>query len=280
MTPLSASQRHASLLKQKTLDALTRLGDRDTARVAVHELTRLITSMPPEHLPVVVQCLCDESAAAPKPTARREVLRLFETVADAQREHALPHLPRLVAATIRRMKDPDPIVGDACVETLGALAEAAACLPPSISRAVLSGPDAVGPHFVRPVIDAMHETNSRNAQDVACRALARVFRRCGPAARRRRPPAPTGSRTAAPDAWHEARVDALGAQLLRQGGAGAGHRRAVRGGGVRGGPAAPRSSASARRTRTRAPARSVWGSSRANPRIRATTRGLGAARMK
>ena len=38
----------------------------------------------------------------------------------------------------------------------------------------------------------------------------------------------------------EARVDALGAQLLRQGGAGAGHRRAVRGGGVRGGPAAPR----------------------------------------
>ena len=180
MTPLSASQRHASLLKQKTLDALTRLGDRDTARVAVHELTRLITSMPPEHLPVVVQCLCDESAAAPKPTARREVLRLFETVADAQREHALPHLPRLVAATIRRMKDPDPIVGDACVETLGALAEAAACLPPSISRAVLSGPDAVGPHFVRPVIDAMHETNSRNAQDVACRALARVFRRCGP----------------------------------------------------------------------------------------------------
>ena len=56
--------------------------------------------MPPEHLPVVVQCLCDESAAAPEPTARREVPRLFETVADgAQREHALPHLPRLVAAT-------------------------------------------------------------------------------------------------------------------------------------------------------------------------------------
>ena len=91
MTPLSASQRHASLLKQKTLDALTRLGDRDTARVAVHELTRLIASMPPEHLPVVVQCLCDESAAAPKPAARRAVLRLFETLADAQHEHALPH---------------------------------------------------------------------------------------------------------------------------------------------------------------------------------------------
>ena len=201
MTPLSASQRHASLLKQKTLDALTRLGDRDTARVAVHELTRLIASMPPEHLPVVVQCLCDESAAAPKPAARREVLRMFETVADAQREHALPHLPRLVAATIRRMKDPDPIVGDACVETLGALAEAAARLPPSINRAVLSGPDAVGPHFVRPVIDAMHETNSRNAQDVACRALQfvteQLMRLCHcPRAGARRPRARAGSRAA------------------------------------------------------------------------------------
>ena len=180
MVPLSASQRHASLLKQKTLDALTRLGDRDTARVAVHELTRLISSMPPEHIPVVLQCLCDESAAAPKPTARREVLRLFETVADAQKEHALPHLPRLVAATVRRMKDPDSIVGDACVETLGALAEFTARLPPNINRAVLSGPNAVGPHFIRPIMDAMHETNSRGAQDVACRALGRVFRRRGP----------------------------------------------------------------------------------------------------
>ena len=176
----SASQRHAGILKQKTLDALTRLGHRDTARVAVHELTRLISSMPPEHLPVVLQCLCDESAAAPKATARREVLRLFETLMDTQGEHALPHLPRLVNATIRRIKDPDSLVGDAVVEVIGSLAVRVSRMPGRVSRAVLSGPDAIGPHFVRPVLEALHETNSRGAQDVACRVLARVFRKCGP----------------------------------------------------------------------------------------------------
>ena len=34
--------------------------------------------------------------------------------------------------------------------------------------------------FVRPILDIIHETNSRAAQDTACRALAHVFRRCGP----------------------------------------------------------------------------------------------------
>jgi|MDSW01.3.fsa_nt_gb hypothetical protein len=67
----TAAERHASLLKQRALQALTRLGDRDTMRVAVKELTRLIATMPPEHIPVILQCLCDESAAAPKAVARR-----------------------------------------------------------------------------------------------------------------------------------------------------------------------------------------------------------------
>ena len=55
----------------RALQALTRLGDRDSMRVAVKELTRLIATMPPEHIPVILQCLCDESAAAPKAVARR-----------------------------------------------------------------------------------------------------------------------------------------------------------------------------------------------------------------
>ena len=59
------------LLKQRVLHALTRLGDRDTVRVAVKELTRLIATVPPEHIPVVIGCLCDEAAAAPKAVARR-----------------------------------------------------------------------------------------------------------------------------------------------------------------------------------------------------------------
>ena len=85
-----------------------------------------------------------------------------------------------MAAVARRFKDPDAVVGDACVDALGTLAEYAARMRPNIHRVVLSGPDAIGPHFIRPVLEVLHETNGRAAQDVATRALARVFRRCGP----------------------------------------------------------------------------------------------------
>ena len=50
-------------------------------RVAVKELTRLIATMPPEHIPVILQCLCDESAAAPKAVARRVAFALARRLA-------------------------------------------------------------------------------------------------------------------------------------------------------------------------------------------------------
>jgi hypothetical protein len=96
-----------------------------------------------------------------------------------QGEFFLPHLPRVVSALARRFKDPDSVVADACVEVVGSLAERVALFRPGIHRVVLSGPEAIGPHFVRPILDVIHETNSRAAQDTASRSLARVFHRCG-----------------------------------------------------------------------------------------------------
>ena len=96
-----------------------------------------------------------------------------------QGEFFLPHLPRVVSALARRFKDPDSVVTDACVDVVGSLAERVALFRPGIHRVVLSGPEAIGPHFVRPILDVIHETNSRAAQDTASRSLARVFHRCG-----------------------------------------------------------------------------------------------------
>ena len=48
-----------AILKNKTLQALTRLGDRDTQRVAVKELERLATNaQEPDHVTTIVSCLC------------------------------------------------------------------------------------------------------------------------------------------------------------------------------------------------------------------------------
>jgi hypothetical protein len=69
------SQRDAPLhpvaLKQRVLLSLTRLGDRDTLRVAVRELTDVIATISPEHIGVLLGCLCDDAAAAPKASARK-----------------------------------------------------------------------------------------------------------------------------------------------------------------------------------------------------------------
>ena len=60
-----------AILKNKTLQALTRLGDRDTQRVAVKELERLATNaQEPDHVTAIVLCLCEELVAAPKASAR------------------------------------------------------------------------------------------------------------------------------------------------------------------------------------------------------------------
>ena len=158
--------REDAILKNKTLQALTRLGDRDTQRVAVKELERLATNaQEPEHVTTIVLCLCEELVAAPKASARREILRLFDRVCALQGENALVHLPRMVSSVCRRFKDPDSNVSDACVDTMGSLAEFTCRLPPRIDKTVATGPDSIGANFLRPILDVLHETNSKQAQD-------------------------------------------------------------------------------------------------------------------
>ena len=259
------------LLKQRVLHALTRLGDRDTIRVAVKELTRLIATMPPEHIPVVIGCLCDEAAAAPKAVARRvrprprpsrpSNARRFPINASVfQRPtYRLTWRTSFPARTIshaaggpssagyhrrdaRRVFPPAPpprgvrarasvqgsrsVVTDACVDGRS-LAERVALFRPGIHRVVLSGPEAIGPHFVRPILDVIHETNSRAAQDTASRPLrARV-----PSMRRDDVSCPRGCqlvpgrRTGTTRA--QTRPYARREDVLRQTGAVGGHHRAV-----------------------------------------------------
>ena len=172
-----------ALLKNRVLNSLTRLADRDTLAVAAKELNRAITSVAAEDLGIIVACLVDDASSSPKPIARAEVLRLFELVATTQGEHALYYLPRMLTACTRRFRDIDTAVQDACVDAIGALAHFAVRCRPGVHLGnvnVMAGPEAMGPLFVRPLLDAVGDCNSRGPQDVACRALARVFRRCGP----------------------------------------------------------------------------------------------------
>ena len=196
------------ILKNKTLQALTRLGDRDTQRVAVKELERLATNaQEPEHVTTIVLCLCEELVAAPKASARREILRLFDRVCALQGENALVHLPRMVSSVCRRFKDPDSNVSDACVDTMGSLAEFTCRLPPRIDKTVATGPDSIGANFPRPIRRPARDEQQAGA-DTACRSMARVIRRCGPG--RGNADAPSGNN------WYpDGGVGKLAARLAR-----------------------------------------------------------------
>ena len=65
------SRREPVALKQRVLLSLTRLGDRDTLRVAVQELTDTIATISPGHISILLGCLCDHASAAPKASARK-----------------------------------------------------------------------------------------------------------------------------------------------------------------------------------------------------------------
>lgn len=188
-----ASQ-HA-VVKQRVLRSLTRLGDRDTQRVAVQELTDIIATTRPEYVGVLVGCLCDDAAAVSKASARKvrdplsagdrsgrrhtespvachpprtsdrvnrktpsrsrrlqEALRLLGMLTKTQGEHALPHVPRMVAALTRCFKDRDTNVADACVDTMGTLAEFTVSCRPALklsgyggnNKPAMAGPEALG----------------------------------------------------------------------------------------------------------------------------------------
>ena len=122
------------------------------------------------------------------------------------------HPPRMVSSVCRRFKDPDSNVSDACVDTMGSLAEFTCRLPPRIDKTVATGPDSIGANFLRPIHDVLHETNSKQAQDTACRSMARVIRRCGPGrGNADAPRATTGTPTAA---GNRARRQGVGAAKL------------------------------------------------------------------
>lgn len=80
---------------------------------------------------------------------------MFEMLTKAQGEHALPHVPRMVAALARRFKDPDSNVADACVDAMGTLAEYTLSCRPGLDlggpsgngKPIVAGPEALGRDF-------------------------------------------------------------------------------------------------------------------------------------
>ncbi|CAK9872628.1 unnamed protein product [Sphagnum jensenii] len=157
-------------LKNRILAALNKLADRDTQQLAVEDLERLSESLSSEGLSMFLSCLY-ETDGQQKSAVRRECIKLFGTLATLHGEEALaPHAPKIVANIVRRLKDPDSNIRDACVDAMGILAS-------QIGGG--GGAEATGAGgsinvFVKPLLEALGEQN-RNLQVGASLCLARVI---------------------------------------------------------------------------------------------------------
>jgi len=146
-------------LKNRILAALNKLADRDTQQLAVEDLERLSESLSSEGLSMFLSCLY-ETDGQQKSAVRRECIKLFGTLATLHGGEALaPHAPKIVANIVRRLKDPDSNIRDACVDAMGILAS-------QIGGG--GGAEATGAGgsiniFVKPLLEALGEQN-RNLQ--------------------------------------------------------------------------------------------------------------------
>ncbi|WOK92695.1 microtubule-associated protein TORTIFOLIA1-like [Canna indica] len=164
---MSTPQQAVFELKQRVVVALNKLADRDTHRIGLEELERAAEGLSPDMVSPFLSCVA-ETDADQKSAVRRESVRVMGTLARSHGTLLAPHLGKIVSSIVKRLKDTDSAVRDACVETCGVLATSI--------RGCNSGGEG-GTTFVslaRPLFEALGEQN-RYVQVGAALCLARVI---------------------------------------------------------------------------------------------------------
>lgn len=163
-TPAKPSSHQAMVeLKQRILTSLSKLADRDTQQVAVEDLEKIIQTLSPDALPMLLNCLFDSSNDQ-KPAVKKESLRLLSVLCHCHGELAATHLTKIIAHIVRRLKDADSGVKDACRDAIGALSG-------QYLKEESGGP-VVG-FFVKPLFEAMGEQN-KGVQSGAAMCMTKV----------------------------------------------------------------------------------------------------------
>ncbi|KAG1364023.1 putative TORTIFOLIA1-like protein 5 [Cocos nucifera] len=145
-------------LRQRVNRCLTKLSDRDTEAMAASELDSIAKSLTPDSFLPFLSAIAD-TRPADKTPLRRHSLRLISLLSHSHPASSLaPHLPRMLAAALRRLRDPDSSVRAACVDAVRSMAA--------------SHPAAVAPVLLRPLASALLHEQDRCAQIASAFCLA------------------------------------------------------------------------------------------------------------
>ncbi|XP_022756564.1 TORTIFOLIA1-like protein 2 [Durio zibethinus] len=159
------SQQVVFELKNKVNLALNKLADRDTYQIGVDELENIAECLTPDKISPFLSCILDTDSEQ-KSAVRKESIRLMATLARFHQGLIGPYLSKMVASIIKRLKDPDSVVRDACQETMGVLASKF-----SNQEDENNGVFVV---LVKPLFEALGEQN-KLVQSGAALCLARVI---------------------------------------------------------------------------------------------------------
>lgn len=154
-------------LKQRVVLALNKLADRDTYQIGVEELEKMIECLTPDGVTPFLSCILDTDSEQ-KSSVRKESIRLMGTLANFHDSIVVPHLGKMVASIVKRLKDSDTVVRDACVDTVGVLASKMSSVSSDNEN------DGVFVVLVRPIFEALGEQN-KQVQTGSALCLARVI---------------------------------------------------------------------------------------------------------
>lgn len=147
-----SNQQAVFQLKQRVALSVNKLADRDTYQLGVEELEKTIECLTPDGVAPFLSCLLDTDLEK-KSAVRKECIRLMGTLATFHEGLIGSHLGKIVASIVKRLKDSDTVVRDACVETVSLLAS-------KLSSGRMES-DSIFITLVRPLFEALGEQNKQ-----------------------------------------------------------------------------------------------------------------------
>ncbi|KAF5766644.1 putative MT-associated protein TORTIFOLIA1/SPIRAL2 [Helianthus annuus] len=160
----SSSSSHLAMieLKQRILTSLSKLSDRDTHQIAAEDLENIIKSLTPEGTTMLLNSLYDATGDTHKPAVKKEAIRLLCFFCATH--IGTHHLGKIIAHIVKRVRDSDSGVKDACREAIGEL-----------SSLYLKGEgvESVVVVFLKPLFEALND-QSKGVQAAAAMCMARM----------------------------------------------------------------------------------------------------------
>ncbi|XP_077253960.1 ARM repeat superfamily protein [Tasmannia lanceolata] len=164
-TPSLSSHLAMIELKHRILTSLSKLSDRDTHQIAIDDLQTIIQTLTPDGVSIFLNSLY-EASNDPKPSVKKEVLRLLALLTTSHPDSTSTHLTKIITHIVRKLKDSDSGVKDSCREAIGALSS-------QYLRGESENGNSIVSLFVKPLFETFGEQN-KAVQGGAAMCMAKM----------------------------------------------------------------------------------------------------------